>query len=95
MSLKLLLHIDNTTFGFTYFSVSEIKILALSARRSLRDFAWILHCRTGCLNCLCKNKQHNRSAARKSRHSSTLVSAIMPWATEDSESNFGLSEGHV
>lgn len=68
MSLKLLAPVDNTTFGFTYFSVSETKILALSVYRSLRGFAWILNCGTGYLNCLCKNKQHNRSAARKSRY---------------------------
>lgn len=30
-----------------------------------------------------------------SREEQAVVSAIMSWDTEDSESNFGLSEGHV
>lgn len=46
MLLKLPLHVDNTTFDFTYFSVSKIKILDLSVCRSLRGFAWIWHCGT-------------------------------------------------
>lgn len=86
MSLKLLAPVDNTTFGFTYFSVSETKILALSVYRSLRGFAWNFELWNRIFELPLQEQAAQQICSKEEQ---ILVSSIMSWATEDSESNFG------